>query len=334
MSMLAQQMIKKFAGKSTVDFSQVSIIILTKNAGSLFQEVLRCLFNCVGIDETEIILVDSGSRDLTLNYAKRYRQIHIHCILPGEFGHGRTRNLGATLSKGDILIFLVQDASPTTPDFLARLVTPLKQPLVAAAYGRQLPRATANPVEQFYLQATYPDLSQTRQFDSSSQPNIHSIFFSNVCSAIKRQVWEQVPFDESLIMSEDQQWAKAVLQKGFSIVYEPAAAVWHSHNYGLKQVLQRNFDSGCSLRGVVGDSLSQMVAYELIHLRAGIKHLVREGKAAWMPYFILREAVRCFGFFFGKISHLLPAWIKIHLSLHKYYWKMQGKKAGNPRQWS
>jgi len=327
-------MIKKLTRQSSLDFSRISLIILTKNAGNLFQEVLGGLFACTGINEVEIILIDSGSYDLTLEYAARYPEIQVHRIFPAEFGHGRTRNLGARLSKGNVLVYLVQDATPTTPDFLARLVAPLTQPGVAAAYGRQLPRASANPVEQFYLQTTYPNLPQIRSYDPSNQHTISSIFFSNVCSAINRQVWEKIPFDESLIMSEDQQWAKEVLQAGFSIVYEPAAAVWHSHNYGLKQVLQRNFDSGCSLRGVVGDSLSQMVAYELNHLQAGIKHLVREGKAAWMPYFILHEAVRSFGFFFGKISHLMPAWIKIHFSLHKYYWEMHGKKTGNPRQWS
>ncbi len=303
------------------DFSGISIIILTKNAGDLFQEVLAGLFACKGIDEAEIILIDSGSQDLTLKYAASYPQIQIHRILPAEFGHGRTRNLGARLSKGDSIVYLVQDATPITHDFLIRLVAPLSFPLVAAAYGRQLPRVSANPVEQFFLRATYPELSQTRSCDPSSKSTIRSIFFSNVCSAIKRQVWEQVPFDESLIMSEDQQWAKEVLQRGFSIVYEPTAAVLHSHNYGLKQVFLRNFDSGCSLRGIVGDSFPQMVAYELNHLRAGIKHLVNWDKAAWIPYFFLHEAARSLGFALGQQSHLLPSRAKYYLSLHKYYWR-------------
>jgi rhamnosyltransferase len=268
-----------------------------------------------------LVLIDSGSYDLTLEYAARYPEIQVHRIFPAEFGHGCTRNLGARLSKGNVLVYLVQDATPTTPDFLARLVAPLTRPGVAASYGRQLPRASANPVEQFFLQTTYPHLPQIRSYDPSNQPTISSIFFSNVCSAINRQVWEKIPFDESLIMSEDQQWAKEVLLAGFSIVYEPAAAVWHSHNYGLKQVLQRNFDSGCSLRGVVGDSMSQMVAYELNHLRAGIKHLVREGNTAWISYFFLHEAVRAIGFALGQKAHLLPSVVKRRFSLHKYYWK-------------
>jgi rhamnosyltransferase len=312
---------KSLSKQSSEDFSGISIIILTKNAGNLFQEVLEGLFACTGIDTAEIILIDSGSQDLTLKYAARYPQIQMHRILPAEFGHGRTRNLGAKLSKGDIIVYLVQDAIPTAPDFLTRLVAPLTCPTVAAAYGRQLPHSSANPVEQFFLGATYPELPQTRHYDSSSEPTIQSIFFSNVCSAIKRQVWEQVPFNENLIMSEDQQWAKEVLRKGFSIIYEPAAAVLHSHNYTLKQVLQRNFDSGCSLRGIIGDSFPRMVSYELNHLRRGIKYLANRDKAAWIPYFFLHEAARSLGFALGQRSHLLPTRAKYYLSLHKYYWR-------------
>lgn len=312
---------KTLAKRSSEDFSGISIIILTKNAGNLFQEVLESLFACTGVDKAEIILIDSGSHDSTLKYAARYQQIQIHQILPTEFGHGRTRNLGAKLSKGDIIVYLVQDAIPSTPGFLLRLVAPLTCPTVAAAYGRQLPHISANPVEQFFLWATYPELPQTRHYDSSSEPTIQSIFFSNVCSAIKRQVWEQIPFNESLIMSEDQQWAKEVLQKGFSIIYEPAATVLHSHNYGLKHIFQRNFDSGCSLIGIVGDSFPRMVSYELNHLRKGIKYLINRDKAAWIPYFFLHEAARSLGFVLGQKSHLLLTRAKYYLSLHKYYWR-------------
>ena len=116
---------KTLSNQFSRDFSGISIIILTKNGGNLFQEVLAGLFACQGIDEAEIILIDSGSYDLTLEYAARYPKIQVHRILPDEFGHGRTRNLGARLSKGDILVFLVQDAIPTTPDFLIRLMAPL-----------------------------------------------------------------------------------------------------------------------------------------------------------------------------------------------------------------
>ena len=180
-----------------------------------------------------------GSVDLTLDYVRRYPQIRVHSIAPGEFGHARTRNLGARLASGDILFYLVQDATAASPDFLWRLIAPLADREVAATFGRQLPRDSANPVEQFFLHATYPDFPQTRAYNGSQTPYIRSIFFSNVCSAIRRRVRERIPFDEHLIMSEDQQWAKKALLQGYSIIYEPAAAVFHSHNYGLKKATEK-----------------------------------------------------------------------------------------------
>ena len=328
---------KTLPKQSSRDFSGISIIILTKNAGNLFAEALAGLFACKGIDEAEIILIDSGSQDLTLKYAASYPQIQIHRILPSEFGHGRTRNLGARLAHGDILLYLVQDATPASPDFLQRLTALLANQEVAATFGRQLPRVSANPVEQFFLHATYPDFPQTRAYNVSQGLTIRSIFFSNVCSALRRRVWERIPFDEHLIMSEDQQWAKEVLLQGYSIVYEPAAAVFHSHNYGLKKVLQRNFDSGYSLRGVVEDSAVRMLRYELNFIREGIKWLKNRGKAGSIPYFLLHEAVRVMGFALGQKAPLLPAWFNCRFSLHKYYWskpKDSGLAPAGKPEWS
>jgi rhamnosyltransferase len=302
---------------------EISIIILTKNAGDIFSEVLSNLFSCDNIDKAEIIMLDSGSTDLTKEHAQKYRQINLVEIKPSDFGHGRTRNLGAKLANTDVLVYLVQDATPATPDFLTRLVAPLSDTRVAAAYGRQLPRASANPIERFFLKYTYPDLPQTRSSNSANRPTIQSIFFSNVCSAIRRHVWKMIPFDESLIMSEDQQWSKEVLSKGYTIVYEPAAVVLHSHNYGLRKVFQRNFDSGCSLRGVVKESVAHMTRYELNFLRAGIRQLVQWGKSSHILYFLLHEVARSIGFALGQQSHHLPVQLNRRLSLHKYFWRTQ-----------
>jgi rhamnosyltransferase len=305
---------------------KTSIILLTKNAGDLFPEVLEGLFCCAGIEEAEVILIDSGSVDRTLSHAARYPRIQTHEIPPETFSHGRARNLGARLATGEILIFLVQDATPVAPDFLTALVAPLADPRVAASYGRQVPRPSANPVEQHFLEVTYPDTPSVRAHDASSTTTLHSIFFSNVCSAIRRQVWEEIPFDEGLIMSEDQNWAKEALRRGYLVVYQPAAAVHHSHSYNLIQILQRNFDSGCSLVGIIEDSPHQMASYELKHLVSGIEHLLHGDRSAWIPYFFLHETIRSVGFALGTISRWLPRRVSHHLSLHKAHWSRVGAR--------
>jgi GT2 family glycosyltransferase/SAM-dependent methyltransferase len=308
---------------------ELCIILLTKNGGDLFEGVLSGLFSCDGIAEAEVLMIDSGSTDRTLEYAARYAPLRVHRIPPAEFGHGRTRNLGARLTTGRTLVFIVQDATPATPDFLHRLTAPLAAPGVAAAFGRQLARPWTNRIEKLFMAATYPSEQQVRAYTGSGRLRMKDLFFSNVCAAIRRDVWEEIPFDEALIMSEDQQWAKRALQAGHHIVYEPAAAVYHSHNYRLKEVFKRNFDSGVSLVGIADDTMAEMAGYELRYLANGVRALAASGDAAWIPYFFAYEATRVAGLACGQRARLLPTPAKRMLSLHPYHW-MQPRLVGEP----
>jgi len=300
---------------------ELSVVILTKNAGERFAAVLEALFACRSIDRTEVLVIDSGSADATLEIAGSY-PISVHTIPPERFGHGRTRNLGASLARGRILVFLVQDAEPAGEDFLDRLIAPLENdPALAATYARQVPRPDASPIEAEFLRHTYPPRPSVRRLEeNANRPTIGMVFFSNVASAIRRDVWERFPFDESLIMSEDQEWARRVLYAGHRIAYCPDAVVIHSHHYPLGKVLRRNFDSGHSLVGIVHDRAPGMLAYELRFLGAATAGLVRRGKPLWVPRLLVHEAVRASGFFLGRHAHRLPARWRRALSLHRTYW--------------
>lgn len=301
--------------------NDLSIVILTKNGGELFKDVLTGLFACDGILDTELLIIDSGSIDNTLEYAANYPQVRIHRIQPSEFGHGKTRNLGAGMTTRPIIVYLVQDATPATPDFLARLATPLVEEGFAGVFGRQLPRPWTNEIERVFLNRTYPDQREVRAHSDGRRLGIRSFFFSNVCSAMRRDVWESIPFDESVIMSEDQLWAKQVVLAGERILYEPRAMVFHSHNYKLKEVFKRNFDSGLSLTGIAEDTFTEMASYEIRHLVSCAKELARGAEWWWVPYLFAYEVTRAVAFTAGQRAHLLPHWIKRKLSLHKYHWE-------------
>ena len=306
-----------------MDSPTLSVLLLTKNGGERFGQVLEALFACRGARQAEVILIDSGSSDQTLEIAARYPAIRRLDIPAGDFGHGRTRNLAARQARGDVLLFLVQDAVPAATDLIDLMLAPLiDDPSVAAVFARQEARADANPVERFYLASTYGEERQVRAPvpESGERTRIRSIFFSNVCSAIRREVWRAIPFDETLIMSEDQLWARQALAAGHRIVYEPTAVVEHSHNYRLAELFQRNFDSGYSLRGIISDSPLQMARYELSHLASGMRELIRRGQGWWLPYLLVYEAVRVAGFVCGGQAHRLPRPLRRRLSLHKYYW--------------
>jgi rhamnosyltransferase len=299
----------------------LSIVILTKNGGELFKDVLAGLFACDGILDAELLVIDSGSTDNTLEYAQKYPQLRVHGIPSSEFGHGRTRNLGAALTTRPIIVYLVQDATPATPDFLQVLATPLVEEAFAGVFGRQLPRPWTNSIERVFLNRTYHGRREARAY-SAGRLGIKSIFFSNVCSAIRRDVWERIPFDESVIMSEDQLWAKQVLLAGERILYEPQATVFHSHNYRLKEVFKRNFDSGLSLVGIAEDTFAEMAGYEIRHLRSCLEDLIRAGEWWWIFYLFAYEVTRAIAFAMGQRAHYLPGWIKRKLSLHQYHWSV------------
>jgi rhamnosyltransferase len=299
----------------------LSIIILTKNGGDLFKDALAGLFACDGILEAEVLVIDSGSGDGTLDYVKNYPHIRIHRIPSSEFGHGKTRNLGARMTSGPIIVYLVQDATPATSDFLTWLTNSLGEEDFAGVFGRQVPRPSTNRIERIFLESTYPDHREVRAYSNQAGLGIRSIFFSNVCSAIRRDIWERIPFDESLIMSEDQLWAKQVLLAGHRILYEPHAMVFHSHNYGLKDVFKRNFDSGASLVGIAEDTFGRMASYEAQHLALCVRELARSGDLKLSPYLLAYEVTRATAFTAGQRAHLLPLWVKRMLSLHRYHWQ-------------
>jgi rhamnosyltransferase len=269
----------------------------------------------------EIVAIDSGSSDNSLSLLKQHGA-SITRIAPEEFGHGRTRNLGARLAQGEWLIYLSQDATPARADWLVTLTRHLRDPQVAAAFGRQLPPAQVGPIETFFLEQTYPD----RPFRHAPTPlgaartGIQRIFFSNVNAAIQRAAWQQAPFPDDLIMSEDQAFARAALAAGYSLVYDPQAAVIHGHRYSLSQLFRRNFDSGYSLRGIAGDSLGQVARLGLHYVSAEMRYLAGRGLWAYMPYALLYEGVKSTGFAAGRSGHRLPLSVRRRLSLHQRYW--------------
>ena len=126
----------------------VSVLIPTKNGERYLDELLTVVKSQKGSASIiEIIAVDSGSRDRTVEILRRYGVLIVQ-IPPHEFGHGKTRNLAAAHAQGDYLVFLTQDATPANEQWLANLLAPLQaDSTIVGAYSRHLPRANCHPME-------------------------------------------------------------------------------------------------------------------------------------------------------------------------------------------
>jgi rhamnosyltransferase len=306
----------------------VTLILLTLNGGPVLAETLAALSRQQLADpggqaiSVEWLAIDSGSCDGTLETLRRY-PLRLHQIPPAEFGHGRTRNLAASLARGEWLIYLSQDAVPADERWLLNLTRHLREPAVAAAFGRQLPPRQVGPIETYFLEQTYPPRAFRHvptPVVPGARPNLERIFFSNVNAALKKSVWAKCPFPEDLVMSEDQAFARAALAAGFSLVYDPEAAVIHGHTYTLPQLFRRNFDSGYSLRGIAGDGWLSVAGLGARYVWGELQYLARRRRWATMPYAILYELVKSAGFAAGRSGHRLPAAWRPHLGLHRAYW--------------
>ena len=238
---------------------EASIIVLTKNGCQYIREALQAAIAQAAPPQHEVILIDSGSTDGTWETACSF-PIHTHRILPEEFNHGRTRNLGARLAspKSSYLVYLTQDATPLE-NWLEHLLHPLrKDAKVAGVFSRHIPRPTCSPsmarlMTTEWQQTGTPERVVKKVSDLGVYERNRAFFahFSNTSSAIRRSVWEKHPFSP-MEFAEDAEWADRVLRAGYTLVYEPSSRVLHSHDYSLWQQLAQNVDHARAMRQIHG----------------------------------------------------------------------------------
>lgn len=229
--------------------TKASILILAKNEEANIGRCLDAVFAQRG-PSFEVVLVDSGSRDRTLEIAAQYPIARTERIPPEEFHHARTRNFAAGLASGEHLVFLSADAFPADGKWLASILEPFSDAAVGAVYGRQLPKPGSQMERQHTMSAIYGSQRVVKEAASRASLGYRYFLFSDVSAAIRREVWQRTRFPEDWRVFEDIGIAKRILDGGWKIVYEPAASVFHSHDFGARVLFRRYFDIGVVLGGL------------------------------------------------------------------------------------
>jgi rhamnosyltransferase len=182
----------------------------------------------------ELISLDNESKDGTLEEIKKYTD-HIINIPKGTYIPGRVLNKGMSISEGEFVVFLNSDCTPQNEKWLQNLLAGFKDDKVAAVFGRQIPRPDCHPILAKDTEDTYGDGSKQKYWRHC---------FSMASSAIRRSVWEKMPFDEAVQYSEDIEWTWRARQKGLQIRYVADSVVMHSHNYTWRQFRKRHYGEG------------------------------------------------------------------------------------------
>ncbi len=220
--------------------SFVSIILRSYNEGWALRETLPALQRQEHRN-WELIVIDSGSIDGSVDLIRQAQPRHFIQIQPREYNPSRVMNHGMQLACSEFGIFLNADATPQGPDWLGPLVRALQDPQTAAVFGRQVPRPNCRAVYAHDYE---------RCFGSAREAERWEHFFSMVSSGLRKAIWAKRGFLEKMQYSEDDEYTRWCRAQGYKVLYCPESVVMHSHNYTPPQAYKRSFGEAKALAAV------------------------------------------------------------------------------------
>lgn len=209
---------------------RVSIVIRTYNEDRHLEELLQKIALQYGDDlEVEVIIVDSGSIDNTLQIATMYDCRIVH-IQKDQFTFGRSLNRGCEAARGDYLVFISGHCIPVDERWLINLLQPILHGTVSYTYGRQVGNGDSKFSECQLFNKYYPKTSNIPQ---------EGFFCNNANSALAKEVWVKYKFDEDLTGLEDMELASRIYADGMKIGYVAEAPVYHLHDENWHKIKVR-----------------------------------------------------------------------------------------------
>ncbi|MFP3156358.1 glycosyltransferase [Lachnospiraceae bacterium ZAX-1] len=259
--------------------------------------------------------------------------IQINHITKEEFDHGGTRRFGIGQSNSEFFICMTMDAVPADKYLVETLVNHLKNERVAAVCARQLPKKNCNEIERFTRGFNYPDTDQLKSKDDIGSMGIKAFFCSNVCSAYRRSIYEELSgFEQNAIFNEDMIYAGHAIKAGYFIGYATKACVIHSHNYTGKQQFHRNFDLAVSQKQhpeVFGGVKSESEGIRMVKQTA--KHLLTIKKPWLIVDLVWKSGCKYLGYKTGLRFEQLSHNKILKYTMNKGYWlKMWEHNTKNP----
>lgn len=306
----------------------VSVIVPVKNGARYLQEVLVALGKQKLDADVEILVIDSGSIDnsVEIAWAAGARVIE---IAPSAFQHGTTRNFGAEEARGEYLTYITQDATPASDDWLEKLLAPIDvEKRIGLSFGPHLPRVDTSPMVARELEEFFASFVQGGdvRIDCSADPaDPASGFFSNVNSCIARRCFDEVRFRD-VDYAEDQAFARDAMATGWCKAFVPDAAVLHAHDYPFGQFMRRYFDEYRGLRETIGHvepiGAQRLARTARAQVRGDLAYMRSSGwgrrrRFAWGLRSARHHTGRGLFSALGSRSERLPTPVRRHLSLEE-----------------
>jgi len=211
----------------------VTIIIRSRNDAQIIERTLRGVFE-QSLRDFEVINFDNASTDGTVETIKRF-QTRIVPVPDGAYVPGRVLNQAAELSASEIIVFLNSDCVPVNQYWLDNLVKPFEDPAVGAVFSRQIAGPGSLPIIRLDTERAFGDGNEHKKWEH---------FFSMAGSAIRKSVWINERFDESMLISEDLEWSYRIRKEGHTVIYANDSVVEHHHTYSMRELYYRHVKEG------------------------------------------------------------------------------------------
>lgn len=306
------------SNQATIKFG---LVIPTLNSGEWVDELISAI-KAQDQSPESVVVIDSASEDGSDKVFLK-NGFEVIRIDRSEFDHGGTRQSGVERLSGlAVIIFLTQDAIPADPGAFGKLLSAFSDPEVGVAFGRQLPRDGAGPIESHARIFNYADVSRVDTMATSEISGLRAAFCSNSFAAYRAAALEQIGgFPKNCIFGEDMIAAIQLMSRGWKKAYVAGAAVKHSHSYNLTQDFKRYFDIGCmhvleknnisKFKGVSGEGFN--------FLKSEILYLSSRNPLK-IPESLFRTALKLVGYHLGRSYSRIPNYIVSRISMNRRYW--------------
>jgi len=222
------------------------------------------------VSDVDVILVDSGSTDSTVAIAESYGA-RIVSIPSAEFTFGRSLNYGIKEAKREFVVIASAHVYPIYPDWLESLLRPFEDDKVALTYGKQRGDEHSMFSERQIFYQWFPDASRSNQ---------ETAFCNNANAAIRKSLWDEHPYDETLTGLEDLAWAKRAKEQGYAIAYVAEAEIVHVHNETPRGVYNRYRREAMALRKIYPEAhfnFYDFLRLTITNIFSDLWHAARDG---------------------------------------------------------
>lgn len=277
-----------------------SIIIRSFNEEKHIAQLLVGIQKQTIFSQIEVILVDSGSTDRTVEIAEQFG-VKIINIKPENFSFGRALNIGCEAAKGEFLLFASAHVYPLYTDWVEKMIAPFTQPKVALVYGRQVGNELTKYSEEQLFKKWFPTVS------NYDQP---IPFCNNANAVVRKALWLAQPYNVQLTGLEDLDWATKIQAKGYQIAYEAYAPIVHVHEETASRIKNRYRREAIALKNIYPDekfSFWSFIRLSNSNIWSDTLHALHEG-VFWKQFFsiVMFRTLQFWGTYLGYRDKAKP----------------------------